>query len=136
MKDKNTCWDCKNNKIQLKILVPQNATIKEYVRSTENLRSDIVAVVKEKLGQYTIWFRYGDDLKLVTFKIVHVCALRIERGKKEVACVKFEKISEQNLISNITYSKIPASGTLEVKLPKLNSICSFPKMQEQLPTPF
>ena len=41
----------------MKVLVPHDRTIKEYVHRTGNFQSDIVAVVKEKQGQYTVWFR-------------------------------------------------------------------------------
>jgi hypothetical protein len=105
----NKCMDCKYNTLKIKILVPYNRTIKEYVHRTGDFQSDIVAIVKEKQGQYTVWFRSEDGIKLLTFKMLDACRLKIERGKKDTACVRYEAKEEQNLISNIIYSKVPAT---------------------------
>jgi len=114
--------------------VPQNCTIREYVHTTGNLCSDIVAVVKEKQGKYTIWLRYGNDLKLVSIRMVHECKLKIELGRKDSACEGFTQRDEQNLISNIIYSRTPAPG-IAIHVPKLISTCSFPKIEEQIVSP-
>jgi hypothetical protein len=134
MTSKNTCWECSNNTLKLKILVPHNCTIREYVRTTGNLCSDIVAVVKEKQGKYTIWLRYGNDLKLVSIRMVHECTLKIETGKKDIVCKCFKQKGEQILISNIIYSRTPVPG-IAILVPKLNSTCAVPKMVEQIASP-
>ncbi len=89
----------------MKILVPHNRTIKEYVHRTGNFQSDIVAIVKEKQGQYTIWFRAEGTIKLLSFKLLHVCALKHEKVKKEVTCPVHESESDEPKIANIIYSK-------------------------------
>ncbi len=103
----NSCWDCKHNTLKLKVLVPYNQTIKEYVHRTGNFQSDIVAVIKESQGTYTVWFRSGQDLKLMTFNMLHVCALRIERTEKQVNCPCYKRNGEKNQVSSIIYSKQP-----------------------------
>ncbi len=105
----NKCWECKHNTLKLKILVPHNRTIKEYVHRTGDFQSDIVAIVKEKQGQYTVWFRSDGDIKLLTFRILHVCRLKCEQNKKDSACGRYQHKDEQNIISNIIYSKVPAA---------------------------
>ncbi len=106
MPNTNTCWECKHNTLKLKVLVPHDRTIKEYVRKTGNFQSDIVAVVKENQGRYTVWFRSDSgDLKLVTFNMLHACALRIEREKTQAKCPYHTLSDEQKLISSITYSR-------------------------------
>ena len=108
----NKCWECKHNTLKLKILVPHNRTIKEYVHRTGDFQSDIVALVKEKQGQYTVWFRSGGDIKLLTFKMLHVCRFKIER-EKDAACARYQKKEEQSQISNIIYSKVPAKEIIK-----------------------
>ena len=131
---KNTCWECINNSLKLKILVPHNCTIREYVHATGNLCSDIVAVVKEKQGKYTVWLRYGNELKIVSIRMVHECKLKIELGKKDISCEGFKQKDEQNLISNIIYSRTPAPG-IAIRVPKLIPTCAVPKMEEQIVSP-
>jgi hypothetical protein len=101
----NTCWNCKNNTLKLKILVPHDQTIKEYVQQTGNMQSDIIALLKEKPGQYTVWFRVGDAVKLTTFKMLHVCKLKVDPAKKQ-ACSHRALKQENSQISNIIYSKM------------------------------
>ncbi len=103
----NKCLDCKQNTLKIKILVPHNRTIKEYVHRTGDFQSDIVAIVKEKQGHYTVWFRSAGDIKLLSFKMIHACKLKLERGKKDTACLRYEQ-KQEHLISNIIYSKVPA----------------------------
>lgn len=109
----NKCWECKHNTLKLKILVPHNRTIKEYVHRTGDFQSDIVAIVKEKQGQYTVWFRSDGDIKLLSFKMLHVCRLKVEQGKKDTICNRYQQKEEQNLISNIIYSKVPATEIIK-----------------------
>ncbi len=112
----NKCWECKHNSVKLKVLVPYDRTIKEYVHKTGNFQSDIVAVVKEKHGQYTVWFRSEGEMRLVTFKILHVCELKIEAPKKQEVCSCFNQKKEQALISNIIYSKLPTPQEIKTEL--------------------
>ncbi len=100
-----TCWDCKHNDLKLKVLVPHDRTIREYVHRTGDFQSDIVAVVKEKQGHYSVWFRSGGGIKLVTFKMLHICQLKVEANPKQASCPCYTEDSEPNLISNIIYSK-------------------------------
>ena len=101
----NTCWDCKHYTIKMKILVPHNHTIKEYVHRTGDFQSDIVAIVKEKQGQYTVWFRAEGTIKLLTFKMLNACALKHEKTKKETTCPVYVSKPDMTRISNIIYSK-------------------------------
>ena len=103
----NKCWDCKNNILKLKILVPHDRTIREYVHGTGDFQSDIVAVIKEKQEQFTVWFRSGSGIKVLTFKMLHICKLKIEEVDKECTCRDYIKNGEHNYISNIIYSKQP-----------------------------
>ncbi len=104
----NTCWGCKHNLLKLKVLVPHDRTIREYVHRTGDFQSDIVAVVKEKQGQYTVWFRSGGGIKLVTFKMLHICQLRVEGNQKLANCTCYTQNRGLNYISNIIYSKEPS----------------------------
>lgn len=111
----NTCWNCKHDKLKLDVLVPHNRTVKEYVHRTENIQSDMVALVKGKKGQYTVLLRSESDTKLVTIVMLHVCALRIERTKNQVTCPCFRENKEGNLISSIIYSKQSITEAIETK---------------------
>ena len=103
----NTCWECKNNTLRLKVLVPYDRTIKEYMHETGNLQSDIVAVVKEKREQYTVWFRSQGEMRLATFKMLHTCNLNLEKPKNTGVCRFFCHKKDPCEISNIIYSKVP-----------------------------
>jgi hypothetical protein len=102
----NICWDCEHNSLKLKILVPHDHTIKEYMHNTSSFQSEIVAVVKEKREQYTVWYRQGEEIRLVTFKILHLCDLKLDKPKKDKCPCYIEKMV-QAAISNIIYSKLP-----------------------------
>ncbi len=103
--------------MKLKVLVPHDRTIKEYVHKTGNFQSNIVAVVKEpEHGHYTVWFRAGEELKRVTFRMLHACALHIERDMKQPACPYHTSCEEQKLVSSITYSKQPPIEVAEAEL--------------------
>ncbi len=112
----NTCWDCKYNSIKLKVLVPYDRTIKEYMHHTGNFQSEIVAVVKEKHEQYTVWYRSEGEMRIVTFKMLHICSLKIEQPKKQVACPSYCRKEEQNVVSNIIYSKLPMPEEIKTEL--------------------
>ena len=110
MNNKNICWECKHDALKLKILVPHNRTIKEYVHKTGDFQSDIVAISKEKQGQYNVWFRSEGNLRLLSFKMLHVCKLRQGQQKDDniAACENYDLKSEQTSICNIIYSKTTA----------------------------
>jgi hypothetical protein len=107
MNNTNICWECKHSKLKLKILVPQNITIKEYINKTGNFQSDIVAISKEKRGQYNIWFRSEGNLRLLSFKMLHICKLKHGQEKTECVrvCESYDAKNDQTTISNIVYSK-------------------------------
>jgi hypothetical protein len=107
MNNTNICWDCRHDTLKLKILVPQTSTIKEYVHKTGNLKTDIVAISKEKQGQYNVWYRSGETLRLLSFKMLHVCKLKQghEKNDKVGACENYDLKNDQNSISNIIYAK-------------------------------
>lgn len=127
-KSGNTCWECKHNTIKLRVLVPQNSTIREYLHMTGNMCTDLVALIKEQQGHYSLWFRYGTDLKIVTFKMVHTCKQRVERCKKEGTCSRFQIHNEQKLVSNIIYSRIPVPDINKIVVPKLAATASVAKL--------
>ncbi|MCW4003605.1 MAG: hypothetical protein NWE95_06820 [Candidatus Bathyarchaeota archaeon] len=83
--------------------MPKNRTIKEYIHKTGDFQSSIVAVVKEKNGQCTVWFRSEGTIKIVSVKLIHECKLKLEI--KKTKCRNFEPSEEENRISNIIYSK-------------------------------
>ncbi len=101
----NTCWTCEHNVLKIKLLVPQNHTIREYVQKTGNFQSDIVAIVKEKQGEYTIWYHSEGELKLTTFKMLHVCQFKLEKSEENTCCPNYKMNETKNRISNIIYSK-------------------------------
>jgi hypothetical protein len=107
MNNTNICWDCKHDTLKLKILVPQTSTIKEYVHKTGDFKTDIVAISKEKQGQYNVWFRSGENLRLLSFRMLHVCKLKKgqEKNDKVGACENYDLKNGQNSISNIIYAK-------------------------------
>lgn len=109
MNNTNICWDCKHDTLKLKILVPFNRTIKEYVHKTGGLQSQIVAISKEEQGKYNVWFRSEGKLRLLCFKMLHVCKLKQEQEKSDKvgACENYDLKNNQNSISNITYNKTP-----------------------------
>jgi hypothetical protein len=112
----SVCWDCEHNMLRLKVLVPFDRTIKEYMHSTGDFQSEIIAVVKEKREQYTVWYRQGDMLRLVTFKILHTCSLEKESPPKGAGCPYYVQKTEPVQISNITYSKLPQHAKIETNL--------------------
>ncbi len=107
MNNSNICWECKHDKLKLKILVPHNGTIKEYLQKTGDLQSQIVAISKEEQGKYNVWFRSEGKLRLLCFKMLHVCKLKqgLETSNKIVACENYDLKNDKNSISNIIYSK-------------------------------
>ncbi len=113
MNNTNICWECKNDTLKLKILVPYNHTIKKYVHKTGNLQSQIVAISKEEQGKYNVWFRSEGKLRLLCFKMLHVCKLKQgqEKSDKVGACENYDLKNDQNSISNIIYSKAPTPET-------------------------
>ncbi len=110
----NTCWNCKYNTLKLKVLVPHNQTIREYVHQSGKMQSDIVAIVKDEQGQYTVWFRLADAIKLTTFKMLHECKLKVDEPEKKVLCNCYAQKEETNHISNIIYSKVPLPAEAEL----------------------
>jgi hypothetical protein len=115
MNSTNICWECKHDTLKLKILVPFNSTIKEYMSKTGVLQSDIVAISKEKQGEYNVWFRSEGTLRLLSFRMLHVCKLKQgkEGGDKVGACENYDLKNDQNSISNIVYNKMPLPETTE-----------------------
>lgn len=120
------CWDCEHNSLRLKILVPHDRTIKEYMHNTGNFQSDIIAVVKEKREQYTIWYRQDSDVRLVTFKVLHTCHLNMDKPKKDSNCTCYIQKQEPATISNITYSKLPTPE--EPQAPTTDVLSTFEPM--------
>ena len=109
MNNTNICWECRHDTLKLKILVPYNRTIREYIHRTGDFHSDIVAISKEKQGQYNVLFRSKGNLRLLSFKMLHVCKLKQGQGSDKVAaCENYDLKNEQNTICNIIYSKNPA----------------------------
>jgi len=108
MNNTNICWECRHDTLKLKIIVPQTSTIKEYVHKTGDFQTDIVAISKEKLGQYNIWFRSEGNLKLLSFKMLHFCKLKQgqEKDDKVGACEDYDLKSNQATVTNIIYSKM------------------------------
>lgn len=103
----NLCWDCEHNTLKLKVFVPHDHTIKEYMHNTNCFQSDIVAVVKEKREQYTVWYRQGEEVRLVTFKTLHFCDLKLGKPKKDALCPCYVEKLVQAVIRNIIYTKLP-----------------------------
>lgn len=112
----NICWGCKHDTLKLKILVPNNGTIKEYVHKTGDFQSQIVAISKEEQGKYNVWFRSEGKLRLLCFKMLHVCKLKqgFEESNRVGACENYDLKKDKDSISNIIYSK--------TSLPKQNKI--------------
>jgi hypothetical protein len=110
---KNTCWDCKHNTLKLKVLVPHDQTIREHVQQTGKMQSDIVAIVKEKHDQYTVWYRLGDTIKQTTIKMLHVCKLHIDPQTHSPCGCHAQKVGA-NKICNIIYSKTPRPAEAEL----------------------
>jgi hypothetical protein len=79
----------------------------EYMHRTSNFQSDIVTMVKEKQGQCTVGFRSEGDVKRVTFEMLHICDLRIDREDKQSDCPCYKRSGENKQISCIIYSKQP-----------------------------
>ncbi len=103
----NACWECNNNTLKLRVLVPHDRTIKEYMHQTHNLQSEIMAVVKEKREQYKVWFQSGSETHPATLKILHTCSLNCGKPAEKVRCPFFSFNEETSQISTIIYSKAP-----------------------------
>ncbi len=110
MNNTNICWECKHDTLKLKILVPHNCTIREYIHRTGDFASDILVISKEKQGEYNVWFRSAGNLRLLSFKMLHICKLKQgqEKTGKVVACENYDLKNEDTTISNIIYSKMTA----------------------------
>lgn len=111
----NACWNCKYNALKLKILVPHNCTIKEYIHKTFNFLSDIVAIAKEKQDRYTVLYRSEGNTNLLNCRFIHVCMLKIEKSKKDAECLNYELKKQKNIVSNIVYSKTSSSEPIVTK---------------------
>jgi hypothetical protein len=100
MNNTNICWECKHGTLKLKILVPFNRTIKEYAHKTSAMQSHIVTISKEEQGQYNVWFRSEGKLRLLCFKMFHVCKLKQKQEKSDIvgACEKYDLKNDQNSI--------------------------------------
>jgi hypothetical protein len=109
MNGANICWECKHDTLKLKILVPYNHTIKEYVHSIGNLHSKIMAIGKEEQGHYNVWFYSEGKLRLLCFKMLHVCKLKQGKKKNDKvgACENYNLKKDQNSISKIISRKTP-----------------------------
>ena len=107
MSNTNICWECRHSKLKLKILVPRNSTIKEYINKTYSFQPDVVEISKEKQGQYNVWFRSRGNLRLLSFKILQICKLKQEHENtdKVGACENYDLRKDQDSISNIVYGK-------------------------------
>jgi hypothetical protein len=120
MNNANICWECKHDRLKLKIIVPFNCTIREYVSKMGNLQSDIVAISRAKQGAYNVWFRSEGTLRLLSFSMLHACKLKHGKvnGDKVGVCENYDLKNDHNSISNIIYSKMPVPKTTESKLAK------------------
>ncbi len=125
----NTCWNCKHNILKLKVLVPHDRTIREYVHRTGDFQSEIVAVVKEKHGQYAVSFRSGSDVRLLSFKMLHICKLKLEENKQH--CANFTLNEEHSYISNIIYSKQPTPELNKKEPVALTTTCASALDEEE-----
>ncbi len=97
MSNTNICWDCMHGTLKLEILVPNNCSINEYVRRTGNFESQIVAIVKSNQGQYDVWFRSAGTVRLLSFRMLHVCKLNHKRQtRKVVVCKNYDLKNERN----------------------------------------
>jgi hypothetical protein len=106
MSNTNICWECRHSILKLKILVPLKSPVKEYANKTGDFQSDIVAISKDKPGTYNVWYRSNGALRLLSFKMFHVCRLKQgqEKNGLEGACVDFDK-NGQSPIDSIVYSE-------------------------------
>jgi hypothetical protein len=86
------------------------------MHNTSNFESGIVAVVKEKREKYTVWYRQDGDKHPVTFKLLHICELKLEKSKKDSDCPYYSQKEDECFISNIIYSKLPAPQEPTTKL--------------------
>ena len=79
------------------------------MHGTGNLQSQIVAISKEEQGQYNVWFHSEGKLRLLCFKMLHVCKLKQgqEKNDKVGACENYDLKNDQNSINKIISSKIP-----------------------------
>ena len=120
MNNTNICWDCKHDTLRLKILVPYNRTIKEYVHKTGDLQSQIVAISKEEQGKYNVWYRSEGKLRLLCFKMLHECKLKHEHEKSDKvgACENYDLKNNQNSISNSHNAKHPYMNQLNLRAEK------------------
>ena len=107
MNNTNICWECRHSILKLKVLVPQNNTIRDYRHKTGDFQSDIVAISKEKQGQYNVWYRSEGTLRLLSFKMLHTCRLKKETEKsvRAGACENYDFKNDETSISNIVFSK-------------------------------
>jgi len=106
MSNTNICWECRHDNLKLEIIVPNNCSVDEYVMRTGGFESEIVAIVKSNRGHYDVWFRSEGKVRLLSFRMLHVCKLKHKRHSgKVVACENYDLINDRNAVSDITYSK-------------------------------
>lgn len=53
-----------------------------------------MAVVKEKHNQYTVRFRHKNEIRLVTFKMIHACNLKFDQTKNKATYVDYKQKTE------------------------------------------
>jgi hypothetical protein len=94
--------------VKFEILVPNNCSVNEYVRRIGNFESEIMAIVKSNQGQYDVWFRSAGNVRLLSFRMLHLCKLNQKRQKRKVvACENYDLKNQRNVVGDITYSKAP-----------------------------
>ena len=90
-------------------LSPMIGQLKNTLHKTGEIQSQIVTITKEEKGRYNVWFRSEGKLRLLCFKMLHVCKLKQgeEKNDKVAACENYDLKNDKNSISNIIYSKTP-----------------------------
>jgi hypothetical protein len=114
MEDKgNACLGCRFGSVKLEILVPENCDITEFAKQTQNFRSEIVAMTKEKPMHYSLTFGSADPASKLDFKVHCICILNM--NKKE--CAKFSESQEKEpQVKLLVYSKPSTSERIEIKM--------------------
>ncbi len=114
MEKGNLCWKCVHGVIKLKIIVPKDHSLKDFIQKSSQLQSDILAIVKNEASQYSIRYKSGES---INFNLNFACRLKPRKTKPKSTCLLYRPNGDiEGKINHIIYSKPSTAEQVEIKL--------------------